>query len=160
MTNTLAETSSTTALAEPVSSTSVSTTTAVDPVPTPAPAPAAAAPLAPAPVAATSALETAIQKPHTPTKSVRIHINLKDQPRPVVFNYRQLYKRELKKIEALQDVDVPMPSAVDSADDLFYQELLKKAESYAMDDDDADDDGSDEEIGLVSYFIGLGLSST
>jgi cation transport regulator ChaB len=100
---------------------------------------------------ATPVIETATQKPPKPSRTIRIHVNLKDQPRPVVFNYRQLYKRELKKIETHEETNVPMPSAVDSADDLFYQELLKKAESYAMDDDDAGDDGSDEETALVSH---------
>jgi hypothetical protein len=125
MTSTLAETPNTT-------------------VPTPT------APTAPTITSTSPTLETMAQKPLKPSRTIRIHVNLKDQPRPVVFNYRQLYKRELKKIETLQETDVPMPSALDSADDLFYQELLKKAESYAMDDDDADDDdGSDEEASLV-----------
>lgn len=85
-------------------------------------------------------------------KTIRIHVNITDQPRPVVFNYRQLYKRELKKFETATEPTIEasrMEMSLDSADDLFYKELLKKAESYAMDEDDVDDDGSDEEVNNV-----------
>ena len=80
--------------------------------------------------------------------TIRIYIDTTDLPRPVIVNYRQLYKRELKKLQEREPANaaVPQPnSALDSADDLFYRELLKKAEAYNVDDDDVDDDGSDDE---------------
>ncbi|KAI8047671.1 uncharacterized protein B0P05DRAFT_592546 [Gilbertella persicaria] len=73
-------------------------------------------------------------------KTVRIHINTNDQPRPVIFNYRQLYKRELKRQESHEDLP-----PLNTPDDLFYQELLKKAENYAMDEEEDDDNDDDEE---------------
>ncbi|KAI8359824.1 hypothetical protein BD560DRAFT_405361 [Blakeslea trispora] len=72
-------------------------------------------------------------------KTVRIHVNTSDQTRPVVFNYRQLYKRELKKQEPVEELPL-----VESTDDDFYKNLLKRAEKYAIDDDD-NDEGSEEE---------------
>lgn len=101
-----------------------------------------------------------IEKPMKPSvpKTIRIHVNITDQPRPVVFNYRQLYKRELKKFETATEPTIEAPRmemSLDSADDLFYKELLKKAESYAMDEDDVDDDGSDEEVNNVNEYISL-----
>ncbi|EPB86670.1 hypothetical protein HMPREF1544_06550 [Mucor circinelloides 1006PhL] len=80
--------------------------------------------------------------------TIRIYIDTTDLPRPVIVNYRQLYKRELKKLQEREPANTTVPqtnSALDSADDLFYRELLKKAEAYNVDDDDVDDDGSDDE---------------
>ncbi|KAF1801663.1 hypothetical protein V8B55DRAFT_1472916 [Mucor lusitanicus] len=82
------------------------------------------------------------------TPTIRIHVDTTDLPRPVIVNYRQLYKRELKKLQDREPVKAAAPppnSALDSADDIFYRELLKKAEAYNVDDDDVDDDGSDDE---------------
>ncbi|KAK4513581.1 uncharacterized protein ATC70_005585 [Mucor velutinosus] len=80
--------------------------------------------------------------------TIRIHVDTTELPRPVIVNYRQLYKRELKKLQDREPVKAAAPqpnSALDSADDIFYRELLKKAEAYNVDDDDVDDDGSDDE---------------
>lgn len=92
-------------------------------------------------------METPVVKQVKPQKTIRIHVNTTDQPRPVIFNYRQLYKRELKKFESTQEIpSQPVPvSSVETADDLFYKELLEKAKTYAMDEDDVDDEGSEEE---------------
>ncbi|KAL9549394.1 hypothetical protein MBANPS3_005236 [Mucor bainieri] len=82
------------------------------------------------------------------TPTIRIHVDTTDLPRPVIVNYRQLYKRELKKLQDREPAKAAAPqpsSALDSADDIFYRELLKKAEAYNVDDDDVDDDGSDDE---------------
>ncbi|KAG2201962.1 hypothetical protein INT47_000501 [Mucor saturninus] len=97
-------------------------------------------------------METPIVKQYRPQKTIRIHVNTNDQPRPVIFNYRQLYKQELKKTEEIpgqptQPVQSVQP--VETADDLFFKELLEKAKTYAMDEDDVDDDGSDEESATV-----------
>lgn len=106
------------------------------------------------PVPETPVIEPPL-KQQTP-KTIRIHVNITNQARPVIFNYRQLYKRELKKCETTTEPIAPttMEAAtidlpLDSKDDLFYKELLKKAESYAMDEDDVDDDGSDEEANVI-----------
>ncbi|KAI9486202.1 MAG: Mdm33 family-domain-containing protein [Benjaminiella poitrasii] len=82
----------------------------------------------------------AVVKP--PPNTVRIHVNTLNQPRPVVFNYRQLYKRELKKLELPAP---PPPVLTNSTEDAFYRELLKRAEGYAMMDEEANDDEDDEE---------------
>lgn len=95
--------------------------------------------------------ETRPQKVSIPQKTVRIHVDTSNQPRPVIFNYRQLYKRELKKMETTEET-VPM-SVVETQDDLFFKGLLEKAESYAMEGDDVDDVGSDEEASLVHLFL-------
>lgn len=85
-------------------------------------------------------------------KTVRIRINTAEQQRPVVFNYRQLYKRELKKTEDLPKDFVP-PAALDAAGGGdFYEELLKKAEKYAMVDDN-DDEEDEEENTTVNFII-------
>ncbi|GAA5814010.1 hypothetical protein MFLAVUS_007500 [Mucor flavus] len=100
-------------------------------------------------------LETPQSKTIKPTvqKTIRIHVNTANQPRPVIFNYRQLYKRELKKLESTEEavpVQAPAPmSALEALDDSFFKELLKKADSYALEGDDVDDVGSDEETSLV-----------
>lgn len=115
----------------------------------------------------TNAPTVAAKRPTQSTRSIRIHVNTLDQPRPVIFNYRQLYKRELKKMEELQQVlnppgSDPIVTAVpphpmndlESADDAFYRRLLANAENYNVQDDadDVDDDGgSDEEETMVKY---------
>lgn len=104
-------------------------------------------------------LDTPQSKTIKPTvqKTIRIHVNTANQPRPVIFNYRQLYKRELKKLESTEEsvpVQTPAPmSALEAMDDSFFKDLLKKADSYALEGDDVDDVGSDEETSLVRLFI-------
>ncbi|KAI8083743.1 hypothetical protein BDF21DRAFT_416518 [Thamnidium elegans] len=100
-------------------------------------------------------LDTPQSKTIKPTvqKTIRIHVNTANQPRPVIFNYRQLYKRELKKLESTEEsvpVQAPAPmSALEAMDDSFFKDLLKKADSYALEGDDVDDVGSDEETSMV-----------
>ncbi|KAI9251122.1 hypothetical protein EDC94DRAFT_622305 [Helicostylum pulchrum] len=100
-------------------------------------------------------LDTPQSKTIKPTvqKTIRIHVNTANQPRPVIFNYRQLYKRELKKLESTEEsvpAQAPAPmSALEAMDDSFFKDLLKKADSYALEGDDVDDVGSDEETSLV-----------
>lgn len=91
------------------------------------------------------AMETPAVKQVRPSKTIRIYVNTHDQPRPVIFNYRQLYKRELKKTEEIPAQPVQPVQPIETADDLFFKELLEKSKNYAMDEDDVDDDGSDEE---------------
>lgn len=96
-------------------------------------------------------IETTVVKKVYPQQTIRIHVNTHDQPRPVIFNYRQLYKRELKKCEEIPTQATVPVSNLQTADELFFQELLEKAKTYAMDEDDVDDEGSDEEAANV-YF--------
>lgn len=105
---------------------------------------------------------TTNKKPQTLPPTVRIYVDTTELTYPVIVNYRQLYKRELKKTQEgdLPTAVFPKPSSINSAleteNDLFYRELLKKAEAYNVDDDDVNDDGSDEENAGVSciYFNG------
>lgn len=102
------------------------------------------------------------KKSQTLPPTVRIYVDTTELTYPVIVNYRQLYKRELKKT---QEGDLPtavfpksssINSALETENDLFYRELLKKAEAYNVDDDDVNDDGSDEENAGVSciYYSG------
>lgn len=102
------------------------------------------------------------KKSQTLPPTVRIYVDTTELTYPVIVNYRQLYKRELKKT---QEGDVPTavfpkPSTINNTleteDDLFYRELLKKAEAYNVDDDDVNDDGSDEENAGVSCIFYYG----
>lgn len=100
---------------------------------------------------ATSSSPVAIKPSQTLTPTIRIYVDTADVPRPVIVNYRQLYKQELKKLQGDQPVaEAPLlssdnSSTIESANDIFYSELLKKAQAYNLEDDDMDDDGSDEE---------------
>lgn len=83
-------------------------------------------------------------------KTLRIRINTTEKPRPVVFNYRQLCKREQKKQEELpKDLLPPVP--LDAGGDDFYEELLRKAEAYAMVDNDDEEDDEEENTAVTFY---------
>lgn len=105
---------------------------------------------------------TTSKKPQTLPPTVRIYVDTTELTYPVIVNYRQLYKRELKKTQEgdLPTVVFPKPSAINNSleteNDLFYRELLKKAEAYNVDDDDVNDDGSDEENAGVSCIFYYG----
>ncbi|KAG0785033.1 hypothetical protein G6F16_003355 [Rhizopus arrhizus] len=81
--------------------------------------------------------------------STRFHIDVKTQQIPVIFSYHQLKKKKEQKVNNF----VP---ELAQEEDAFFKELLKKAESYSLkdeqepmdqaaDDDDEDDEGSDDD---------------
>ncbi|KAI7897492.1 uncharacterized protein BX663DRAFT_547137 [Cokeromyces recurvatus] len=94
-------------------------------------------------VLATTTTTPTVQPKKPPKTTLRIHVNTFNQPRPVVFNYRQLYKRELKKLET--PTTIAPVTFTDSTEDAFYKELLKRAEGYSIDDEDDDNDDEDDD---------------
>ncbi|KAI8979122.1 Ubinuclein conserved middle domain-containing protein [Mycotypha africana] len=72
--------------------------------------------------------------------TVRVRVQMTDCPRPYVFNFRQLYKRELKRAEEQQNMGLdtrqPLAALQNKDEDAFFEQLLRNAKLYAMEDID------------------------